>query len=410
MSFAIGVTLFALALLASVAWHECGHMWAAQATGMKVRRYFIGFGPTLWSTRRGETEYGIKALPFGGFCDIAGMTPHDELAPSERGRAMYLQKPWKRLVVLFAGPAQNFILGFVLVVIVGAIFGLPNLNTDPVPATVSKVGCVPAATTYFTDKEPESAPCTGTGPAGAAGVQAGDTIVAVNGSPVSDYAQVSEKIAAATGPVTLTVNRAGEQRDLTLTPEPSTVTAPTRDGGTQTEQSRKVGIEFDPPPSMIQYDGLAVIPGAFAFTGDLVVATWDALLSLPSKVGALWTAVTGGERDPNTPVSVVGASVMGGEAVERGLWDTFLLLLITVNFFLGLFNLVPLLPLDGGHMAIVGYEKIRDLLRRRFGREPGGPVDYYKLMPITYAVVIVMAGFMVLTLTADIVNPIKLFG
>ncbi|AZG44056.1 M50 family metallopeptidase [Gordonia insulae] len=410
MSFALGVALFAAALLLSVAWHECGHMWAAQATGMKVRRYFVGFGPTVWSTRRGETEYGVKAFPLGGFCDIAGMTPYDEISEEDRPRAMYLQKPWKRLVVLFAGPAQNFILGFVLVVIVGAIFGLPNISQDPVPATVSKVDCVPASTTYFTDKKPESTPCAAAdGPAEVAGLRAGDTIVAVNGAPVSDYAQVSEKITDSTGPVALTVDRDGVQREFTITPQPSTVTAPTRDGGTETQQTRKVGIEFSPPPSINHYDGLAVIPASFAFTGDLFVATWDALLSLPSKVSALWTAVTGGERAADTPVSVYGASVMGGQAVERGAWSTFLLLLISINFFLGLFNLVPLLPLDGGHMAIVGYEKARNTVRGWFGRAAGGPVDYVKLMPITYAVVVIMGGFMVLTLTADIINPIKIF-
>ncbi|MDL9944752.1 M50 family metallopeptidase [Gordonia sp. ABSL11-1] len=410
MSFALGVALFAAALLLSVALHECGHMWAAQATGMKVRRYFVGFGPTVWSTRRGETEYGVKALPLGGFCDIAGMTPYDEISDEDRPRAMYLQKPWKRLVVLFAGPAQNFILGFVLVVIVGAILGLPNISNDPVPATVSKVDCVPGSTTYFTDKAPQSTPCTAAaGPAQIAGLQAGDTIVAVNGESVSDYSQVSEKIADSTGPVALTVDRDGTQREFTITPQPSKVTAPTRDGGTETQQTRKVGIEFSPPPSINHYDGLAVIPGSFSFTGDLFVATWDALLSLPTKVSALWTAVTGGERAADTPVSVYGASVMGGKAVERGAWDTFLLLLISINFFLGLFNLVPLLPLDGGHMAIVGYEKARNTVRGWFGRAAGGPVDYLKLMPITYAVVIIMGGFMVLTVTADIINPIQLF-
>ncbi|MXP22468.1 PDZ domain-containing protein [Gordonia sp. HNM0687] len=409
MSFALGVVLFAAALLLSVAWHECGHMWAAQATGMKVRRYFVGFGPTVWSTRKGETEYGLKALPLGGFCDIAGMTPYDEIADEDRPRAMYLQKPWKRLVVLFAGPAQNFILGFALVIVVGSIWGLPNISQDPVPATVSQVTCVPGQTTYSADAEPVSTPCSGTGPAGAAGMQPGDTIVAVNGQSVSDYSEVSTLITEASGPVALTVDRAGQRIDLTLTPQPSTVVINQTDGTTSTEQTRKVGITFSPPPAITQYDGLAIVPGAFVFTGDLFVATWDALLSLPSKVSALWTAVTGGERAADTPVSVYGASVMGGQAAERGAWSLFLMLLISINFFLGLFNLVPLLPLDGGHMAIVGYEKARNTVRGWFGRAAAGPVDYLKLMPVTYAVVVVMGGFMVLTLTADIINPIKIF-
>jgi membrane-associated protease RseP (regulator of RpoE activity) len=168
-----------------------------------------------------------------------------------------------------------------------------------------------------------------------------------------------------------------------------------------------VGIAYDAPPAIKDFNGFDVIPGAFVFTGDLIKETWNALLSLPTKIGALWTAVTGGERALDTPVSVYGASVLGGQAVERGLWDMFWMLLISINFFLGLFNLVPLLPLDGGHMAIVGYEKGRDTVRRWFGRAPGAAVDYYKLLPITYAAVVVMAGFMVLTLTADIINPIN---
>lgn len=149
--------------------------------------------------------------------------------------------------------------------------------------------------------------------------------------------------------------------------------------------------------------------GAISFTGDMATETFKALLSLPSKVSGLWDAVTGGERAVDSPVSVVGASVLGGQAVERGYWDMFLGLLLSVNFFLGLFNLVPLLPLDGGHMAIALFEKARNTVRRWFGRAAAGPIDYYKLLPLTYAVVVVMGGFMLLTLTADIVNPIQVF-
>ncbi|MBY4572180.1 zinc metalloprotease [Gordonia paraffinivorans] len=405
MSFAIGVTLFALALLLSIAWHECGHMWAAQATGMKVRRYFVGFGPTLWSTRRGETEYGIKAIPLGGFCDIAGMTPHEELADDEQDRAMYKQKPWKRLVVLFAGPAQNLILGFVLIIIVGLAFGLPDLSPPPTPAKVAATQCVSSTITIADGKQTNS-PCTGPGPAAAAGLRPGDEIVAVNGTPVDKAADLTPVIREATGPVVLTVQRGDERLDLTMTPEPVTVTATGSDGSTESVSYNMVGIAYDAPPAILHYNALTIVPGALGFTGDLVVETWNALLSLPGKIGALWTAVTGGERALDTPVSVYGASVLGGQAVERGLWDMFWMLLISINFFLALFNLIPLLPLDGGHMAIVGYEKVRDTVRRWFGRAPGAAVDYYKLLPITYAAVVVMAGFMVLTLTADIVNPI----
>ena len=130
MMFVIGIVLFALAILISVALHECGHMWIGRATGMKVRRYFVGFGPTLWSTRRGETEYGVKAVPAGGFCDIAGMTAVEELEPDERDRAMYKQKTWKRVAVLFAGPGMNFVIGLVLIYAIALIWGL----AEPAPA------------------------------------------------------------------------------------------------------------------------------------------------------------------------------------------------------------------------------------------------------------------------------------
>ncbi|MGV9826528.1 MULTISPECIES: M50 family metallopeptidase [unclassified Gordonia (in: high G+C Gram-positive bacteria)] len=408
MSFAIGVVLFALALVISVAWHECGHMWAAQATGMKVRRYFVGFGPTLWSTRRGETEYGIKALPLGGFCDIAGMTPYEELTDDERDRAMYLQKPWKRLVVLAAGPAQNILLGLVLVFIVAVGWGLPKIGPDADHAAVyvDRATCIAATT----DAKGEPVACTGDSPAAAAGLRPGDQIVAINGHPVVNNADLITTTWKTTGTAQLEVKRGDTTQTLDVPVTQVQRMQKQPDGSLKPVTVGAIGVQLDAPPEPVtHYTALSAVPGTFVFTGQLLVETFKALISLPSKVGGLWTAVTGGERAADTPVSVYGASVMGGQTVEHGQWSVFLLLLISINFFLGLFNLVPLLPLDGGHMAIVGYQKGRDTLRRWRGRAAGGPVDYYKLMPITYAVVVVMAGFMVLTLTADIVNPIKIF-
>ncbi|QKT07063.1 site-2 protease family protein [Gordonia sp. X0973] len=406
MSFALGVVGFAIALVLSVAWHECGHMWAAQATGMKVRRFFVGFGPKLWSTTRGETEYGFKAIPAGGFCDIAGMTPYDELTPDEESRAMYKQKPWKRVVVLLAGPLQNFILGFVLIVVLAVGWGLPDLHPAPTPAVVASTFCVAP---QLDEKGENAAPCAGVGPAAEAGLRAGDKIVAVNGTPVTKAAEVSPVLAKATGPVAMDVERNGQILHLSVTPTPVTISGPGPNGTTTTEHRKMVGLKYPLPPAPVKHNLLSAIPASVAFTGDMFSATWDALLSLPTKIGALWTAVTGGERSVDTPISVYGASVIGGEAVEHGVWELWLGLLISINFFLGLFNLVPLLPLDGGHIAVVAWEKVRDALRRLRGKSPAGPVDYMKLMPVTYAVVAVMGVFMVLTVTADIINPIKLF-
>ncbi|GAB19171.1 M50 family protein [Gordonia effusa NBRC 100432] len=321
---------------------------------------------------------------------------------------MYLQKPWKRLVVLFAGPAQNFILGFVLIYVLAVSWGLPILNPDPTPAKVAEVTCVPSSTTVSTKAPPQAAPCKGTGPAAAQGLRAGDTIVEVNGQSISDYGQVADRIGKTSEPVAVTVDRAGQILNFTVVPQATTIITKTSEG-TKSEQAHKIGVGFTPPPNVTHYNAASAIPGTFVFTGDLFKQTWDALLSMPSKVSGLWTAVTGGERALDTPVSAYGASVIGGKAVQNDAWYVFVLLLISINFFLGVFNLVPLLPLDGGHMAIVGYEKGRNTVRRWFGRTAAGPVDYMKLMPLTYAVVIVLGAFMVLTLTADIVNPIPVF-
>ncbi|MFC0315168.1 M50 family metallopeptidase [Gordonia phosphorivorans] len=402
MSFALGVALFALALLISIAWHELGHMWAAQATGMKVRRYFVGFGPTLWSTRRGETEYGLKAVPLGGFCDIAGMTPYDQLAEEDRERAMYKQATWKRVLVLLAGPAQNFVFAFALVVVLGLGWGLPVLGDAPVHAT--SVGCVAPSTL----PDGKLVDCTGPAPAAAAGLRSGDRILAVDGQTVSGSTDLITRVQESTDSVRLTIERDGARQDLTvpvtqvqrMTRNPDKTLSPVTVGA--------IGVGLEQTTEN-HYNALTVWGGAASFTGDMFTETYKALIALPSKIDDLWTAVTGGERAVDTPVSVWGASVTGGQAVERGYWDVFLLLLISVNFFLGAFNLVPLLPLDGGHIAIALYERLRDAVRGWFGKAKAGPVDYYKLLPLTYAVVAVMGAFMVLTLTADIVNPIQIF-
>ncbi|MFG1795426.1 M50 family metallopeptidase [Nocardia sp. NPDC049149] len=397
MVFALGFVLFALGITISIALHECGHMWAAQATGMKVRRYFIGFGPKVFSFRRGETEYGLKALPLGGFCDIAGMTALEELRPEEIERAMYRQATWKRLVVMSGGIAMNFVLGFLLIVVLAVGWGLPDLNEPS--ATVGELQCV-------ADANPDQSlrPCDGVGPAALGGVQPGDTVTSVNGVKVRNWDQFTTETKKAQGTITYTVDRAGQQVQVQV--QPQRVVRYAKDG-TKTEET-KVGIVLKRPVPP-EYNVLTAIPASAEFTGQLTVRTVQSLAQMPAKVSSLWTAVTGGERDPETPVSVYGASRIGGESAREGLWQVFVLMLASLNFFLGAFNVLPLLPLDGGHIAVVIYEKFRNTLRGWRGLAPGGPVDYMKLLPITYVAVVIGGAYMVLTLAADIVNPIRLF-
>lgn len=412
MMFALGIVLFALAILVSVALHECGHMWVARATGMKVRRYFVGFGPTLWSTNRpnklGSTEYGIKAIPLGGFCDIAGMTPADQMRPEDEQYAMYKQKTWKRVAVLFAGPAMNFAIGLVLIYAIAIVWGLPNLN----PATNAVVGDTTCVKSEVVKGELND--CTGTGPAALAGIQAGDVVVKVGATEVDTFEDMVAAVQKANGPTSFVVERAQDGGTATIDTVVDVTTTqrwvPPAGGGTATGPSEvgAIGItaaQYGPT----QYNVLSAVPGTVAFTGDLAVELGKAMAAIPTKVGALVHAIGGGERDPETPISVVGASIIGGDTVDHGVWVAFWFFLAQLNFVLGAINLVPLLPFDGGHIAVALYEKLRNMLRSVRGVVPASPVNYDKLMPATYVVLVVVVGYMLLTVTADLVNPIRLF-
>jgi membrane-associated protease RseP (regulator of RpoE activity) len=404
MMWVIGIVLFALCILLSVALHECGHMWAARATGMKVRRYFVGFGPTLWSTRRpnelGYTEYGVKAVPLGGFCDIAGMTSIEELAPDERERAMFRQKTWKRAAVLAAGPAMNFVIGLVLIYAIAVIWGLPNLH-PPTTAMVGETTCV--ATEVAKGQRGD---CTGPGPAGLAGIKPGDTVVKVGDTPVANFDEMAAAVRKLDGPTTLTVQRDG--KEFTTVVDVTRTSKWLKESDTAPSNVGAIGVapaQFGPT----QYNPLSAVPATFAFTGDLAVELGKSLIKIPTKVGALVHSIGGGERDPETPISVVGASIIGGDTAEHGLWVAFWFFLAQLNFVLGAINLVPLLPFDGGHIAIAVFEKIRNMIRSARGKVAAAPVNYLKLMPTTYVILVVVVGYMALTVTADLVNPIRLF-
>ena len=177
----------------------------------------------------------------------------------------------------------------------------------------------------------------------------------------------------------------------------------------QTGQPRVVGAVGVGPQGTIVYGPLAAVPAMLAYTGDLFVEITHRIIELPERIPALIEALRGGERDENTPVSVVGASIIGGDLAEAGLWVLFIQLLAVLNFFVGVFNLLPLLPLDGGHIMVNLYERVRDWTRDRLGKPRMPPVDYTQLLPITFVLIIVGGAFSLLVLTADIVNPIRPF-
>ncbi|WP_156754297.1 M50 family metallopeptidase [Actinokineospora pegani] len=399
----LGLVLFALCIGLSVALHEAGHMFTAKWFGMKVRRYFIGFGPTLFSFRRGETEYGFKAIPGGGFCDIAGMTALDPVTPDEAPKAMWRFATWKRVVVMSAGSITHFILGFVILYLMAVSMGLPNEDLRPI---VGETSCAAPTQDRVTLKLPDCGPGDPS-PAVAAGIQEGDEVVAVAGEPVNEWRQMVAKVRDLRGPTEFEVLRDGERRTVTVdvaTVQRTVVGSVPNDENNRVENAGAIGIALS---DSVHYGGLSAVGATFSFTGTMFARTWEGLMRFPEKIPAVIRAI-GGEDDPERPVSVVGASVIGADAAERGIWSIFILMLAALNFFVGVFNLLPLLPLDGGHIAVVLYERVRDFIRKMRGKAPAGPVDYNKLAGITMVFVVLGGAIVLLTVTADVINPIRL--
>lgn len=425
MAYALGVVLFALGIVISIALHEAGHMWTARAFKMKVTQYFIGFGPTLWSFKRGETEYGVKPIPAGAFVKIIGMTPLEEdedVAPADRHRVFWRKPLWQRTVVLSAGSLTHFILGFLILWFAAVFVGVPNSPAGATPASRVEVGrveqCVVAEWAYDPEtrwvrdcraSDPQS-------PAAAAGLRPGDVITKIDGESVASWEALVKKVRAAGGEqVTLTYTRDGVSTDRTVAlpvvERPTlkvlkTEKDPAKYAGADLEKVGAIGVGLADSVTVGPIDGFGV---AGQYIGNMFVGTFKALAKFPEKVPKLFNALAGEERDPETPISVVGASRLGGEIVEYEVWPLFFLLLAVLNLFVGVFNLFPLLPLDGGHIAIAWFEKARSWFYAKLGKPDPGRVDYLKLMPVTYAVIIIFGLFTVLTVAADIVNPIQLF-
>jgi membrane-associated protease RseP (regulator of RpoE activity) len=414
MLYWVGVAAFALCILVSVSLHELGHMITAKRFGMKVTRYFVGFGPTVFSFHRGETEYGLKAIPLGGFCKIVGMTPQDDdVDPADEPRAMWRFPVWKRTIVMAAGSITHFALALAATWIAAMTIGLQNLDYPQTAAQESTqievADCVPLTNV---------ADCTigqGSGrqaPAKAAGLRTGDVVTKVGAIPVTNFEQLTNAIRAQKpGSVPFQVVRDGVSQTVPVTLLSAQRPPVDNPNGALTEVAvAGVGWDTSSVPPIIKYNAVSAVPATGDYAWYLVKGTFSAIGRVPGRVPALWHSITGGQRDPNTPISVVGASRIGGEALQHGVPEVFLSVFIALNVFIGIFNLLPLLPVDGGHIAIAWFEKVRSWLYARLRRPDPGRVDYYKLMPLTYAVILIGGAFTLLTVTADIVNPIQVFN
>ena len=362
----------------------------------------MGFGPEVFSFQRGETVYGLKAIPLGGFCDIVGMTNQDEVDPEDEPRAMRNKPWWQRIIVLLGGIIMNLLIALIILYGLAVTSGLPNQNPDTT-AVVGEVGCV--APRQLDAKN--LAPCTGSGPAAAGGVKAGDRIVGVDSTSLQSFEQLREYVKTRPNQtITLHVERGDQKLDL-----PVAVESASRLDETGREHTvGAIGVTSKPVELFVSYGPVTAIGATAGFAGSLVTATLDGLASFPAKLPGVVASIFGAEREADGPISVVGASHVGGVLAEHSAWPMFFLLLASLNFFLAFFNLVPLPPLDGGHIAVVLYECVRDFVRKLRGLAPMGPVNYDKLIPLTVAVAALLAGVGIIVIVADIVSPVQLFG
>ena len=402
MSYFTGVLLFALGIAFTIALHEWGHFTAARYYGMKVRRFFVGFGPEVFSFQRGETVYGLKAIPLGGFCDIVGMTNQDEVDPEDEPRAMRNKPWWQRIIVLLGGIIMNLLIALIILYGLAVTSGLPNQNPDTT-AVVGEVGCV--APRQLDAKN--LAPCTGSGPAAAGGVKSGDRIVGVDSTSLQSFEQLREYVKTRPNQtITLHVERRVDLGGRRIIKK----SASRLDETGREHTVGAIGVTSKPLELFVSYGPVAAIGATAGFAGSLVTATLDGLASFPAKLPGVVASIFGAEREADGPISVVGASNVGGVLAEHSAWPMFFLLLASLNFFLAFFNLVPLPPLDGGHIAVVLYERVRDFVRKLRGLAPMGPVNYDKLIPLTVAVAALLAGVGIIVIVADIVSPVQLFG
>lgn len=436
MGTVIGIVLFVIGLLVSIGLHEIGHLVPAKRFGVKVSEYFIGFGPKLWSRRKGDTEYGLKAIPFGGYVRMVGMinpgqwtqsmakaaigdasatqvetlpkmpttrvgrlveesrlTSALDIDPGDEDRVFYKLSTPKKLIVMIGGPVMNLFIALVLFAIVYSVIGVPGVST-----TVDSV-----AQCISTSEDGSCAATDPAAPAAVAGLEPGDRIVAVEGQETTEPDEIISAVSTrARQPTTVTILRNGETKDISVVPVAI-------ESGSETVG--RIGVAF---ARELKRDSLAAVP-ALLWTN--VSETLKLIPKLPQGVfNAGSSVVTGEARDQNSVIGVVGVARFSGEALSTDnagvdIWNRvvfFLLLLASLNVALFVFNLIPLVPLDGGHAAGALWEGAKRTVARVRKKPLPGPADMARMMPVAYAGFALIAVMGAVLILADLLNPITL--
>lgn len=429
-----GVLFILVGIAVSIALHELGHLLPAKAFGVKVTKYMIGFGPTLFSRKVGDTEYGIKAIPLGGYIAMIGMFPPakpnkiirwkfwrqmvesarlgqvEQFGPDEPKRNFYQLAVYKRIIVMLGGPTMNLLLGAVFMII--ALVGIGQQTSTTALVQISQ--CVAAG-----DVSKPCQPSDPNSPAELAGLKAGDVITAVEGVPVKFWVEVAPLIADKTGkPVALTVLRSGKTLQLSVTPvlamravlDPKT-------GQPILDANGKTVLKMQPYIGLVL--GLGYMPRtvgeALTVSGDAVTQTARLVLNLPQQVSKIAVSTfTGGTRAADGPISIIGVGQIAGQVASNEkvtLQDKLRSgfgILSSLNFALFVFNLIPLLPLDGGHVAGGIYEAIKRGFFRLMRKPDPGAADTSMMVPVTTLVWLLLIGISLLFIVADLVNPINI--
>jgi membrane-associated protease RseP (regulator of RpoE activity) len=414
--YALGVVVFVVGVALSIALHEMGHMYPAKKFGIKVTQFFVGFGGTVWSTKRGETEYGFKAIPLGGYVKLVGMLPpardadphevrktntglftqlisdarsaeYEHVDDRDLDRLFYRKPWWQKLIVMSGGPIVNILIAVFLFAVVFMGFGA--LTPTTTVAAVSDCAITDAeAGRTCRPTDPQT-------PASKAGLEPGDRITAFNGRAIGDWELLSETIRA-NGSREATIDFVRDGRTMSATVATSVLAR----------------ADLDDPTKTVEVGFLGVTPADVM--GDYVVGTAKAIWHLPVRMVDVTKAAFGAERDPEGPISVVGASRVAGESftIDDPTWSEraqrVLVLLAGLNLFLALFNFIPLLPLDGGHIAGALWEASRRGIAKLRGAPDPGYVDVAKMLPVAYGVGALLMLMSVILIYADIVNPVSL--